>query len=194
MYNATAFIQSHTLLNRGLTNIGGCAIPNAIMSNTKEEALERMGMSALSVTFAFIMPLLLLPRYNKFFLYKNGIVQNFLGNEKKIIQVSKEYLTKDTGTMIDGIKQTAKQLKTETDFDNILERFKGKEEQLMSKLLKAHEQILRSDFISTGLLMGSIPGLLRGLQNIKQDVKDFLQHSICWRKKKFQKKNIEKAN
>ena len=94
-YNATAFIQSHTLLNRGLTNIGGCAIPHAIMSNTKEEALERIGMSALTVSFAFIMPLFLLPKYNRYFLSKNGIVKNFQNNEKKIIQVSKEFLTGD---------------------------------------------------------------------------------------------------
>ena len=193
LYNATAFIQSHTLLNRGLTNIGGCAIPNAIMSNTKEEALERMGMSALSVTFAFIMPLLLLPRYNKFFLYKNGIVQNFLGNEKKIIQVSKEYLTKDTGTMIDGIKQTAKQLKTETDFDNILERFKGKEEQLMSKLLKAHEQILRSDFISTGLLMGSIPWIATGITEYKTGRKGFSATFNMLEEKEISKKEHRKS-
>lgn len=156
-YDATAFIQSHTLLNRGLTNIGGCAIPNAIMSNTKEEALERLGMSTLSVTFAFIMPLFLLPKYNNHFLKKNKIVENFQNNEKKIIQVSKEYLTGKKEKLIEGIKKTGKELGAEEDFNNILERFKGKEDELKNKLLKTHEQILRSDFISTGLLMGSIP-------------------------------------
>lgn len=156
-YDITAFIQSNTLLNRGLTNIGGCAIPNAIMSNTKEEALERLSMSALSVTFAFIMPLFLLPKYNKHFLAKNKIVENFKNNEKRIIEVSKEYLTGTKEKLIKGIKKTGKELNVEEDFNNILERFKGKEDKLKEKLLKTHEQILRSDFISTGLLMGSIP-------------------------------------
>lgn len=156
-YDITAFIQSNTLLNRGLTNIGGCAIPNAIMSNTKEEALERLSMSALSVTFAFIMPLFLLPKYNKHFLAKNKIVENFKNNEKRIIEVSKEYLTGTKEKLIEGIKKTGKELNVEEDFNNILERFKGKEDELKNKLLKTHEQILRSDFISTGLLMGSIP-------------------------------------
>ncbi len=156
-YDITAFIQSNTLLNRGLTNIGGCAIPNAIMSNTKEEALERLSMSALSVTFAFIMPLFLLPKYNKHFLAKNKIVENFKNNEKRIIEVSKEYLTGTKEKLIEGIKKTGKELNVEEDFNNILERFKGKEDKLKEKLLKTHEQILRSDFISTGLLMGSIP-------------------------------------
>lgn len=156
-YDITAFIQSNTLLNRGLTNIGGCAIPNAIMSNTKEEALERLSMSALSVTFAFIMPLFLLPKYNKHFLAKNKIVENFKNNEKRIIEVSKEYLTETKEKLIEGIKKTGKELNVEKDFNNILERFKGKEDELKEKLLKTHEQILRSDFISTGLLMGSIP-------------------------------------
>lgn len=173
LYNATAFIQSHTLLNRGLTNIGGCAIPNAIMSNTKAEALERIGMSTLTVSFAFIMPLFLLPRYNRYFLSKNGIVKNFQNNEKKIIQVSKEYLTGNAEKMVDGIKKSAKDLKAEKDFENILLRFKGREEELRKKLLKAHEGILRSDFMSTGLLMGSIPWIATGITELKTGRKGF---------------------
>ena len=173
LYNATAFIQNHTLLNRGLTNIGGCAIPNAIMSNTRAEALERIGMSALSVSFAFVMPLFLLPRYNKFFLKRNGIVSNFKNNEKKIIQVSKEFLTSDTKTMIEGIKSSAKALKAEKEFDEILVRFKGREDELKQKLLKAHEGILRSDFMSTGLLMGSIPWIATGITELKTGRKGF---------------------
>ena len=156
-YNATAFIQNHTLLNRGLTNVGGCAIPHAIMSNTKEEAMERLGMSAMSVTFAFIMPLFLLPGYNKFFLSKNNIVKNFTNNEKKIIQLSKEFLTKEKTDFVKAVKNAGIQLKAEKDFENILKRFEGREEELRKKLIKTHEQILRSDFMSTGLLMGSIP-------------------------------------
>ena len=193
LYDATAFIQAHTLLNRGLTNIGGCAIPNAIMSNTKEEALERIGMSTLSVTFAFIMPLFLLPRYNKFFLSKNGIVKNFANNEKKIIQVSKEYLTKDTETMIKGIRESAKQLKAEADFENILQRFKGKEEDLKKKLLKAHEQILRSDFISTGLLMGSIPWIATGITEYKTGRKGFSATFNMLEEKEISKKDHAKS-
>lgn len=192
-YDATAFIQAHTLLNRGLTNIGGCAIPNAIMSNTKEEALERIGMSTLSVTFAFIMPLFLLPRYNKFFLAKNGIVKNFANNEKKIIQVSKEYLTKDAKTMTDGIRESAKQLKAEKDFENILERFKGREDELKAKLLKAHEQILRSDFMSTGLLMGSIPWIATGITEYKTGRKGFSATFNMLEEKEVSKKDHAKS-
>ena len=55
LYDATAFIQAHTLLNRGLTNIGGCAIPNAIMSNTKEEALERVKQLSESQEIKFVV-------------------------------------------------------------------------------------------------------------------------------------------
>ena len=193
LYDATAFIQAHTLLNRGLTNIGGCAIPNAIMSNTKEEALERLGMSALSVTFAFIMPLLLLPRYNRFFLAKNNIVKNFENNEKKIIQVSKEFLTKDTKTMVDGIRESAKQLKAEKDFENILTRFNGREEELKTKLLKAHEQILRSDFMSTGLLMGSIPWIATGVTEYKTGRKGFSATFKMLEEKKVSKKEHQKS-
>lgn len=193
LYDATAFIQSHTLLNRGLTNIGGCAIPNAIMSNTKEEALERIGMSTLSVSFAFVMPLFLLPKYNKFFLAKNGLVKNFNNNEKKIIQVSKEFLTKDTQTMVKGIRDSAKQLKAEADFENILNRFKGKEDELKKKLLKAHEQILRSDFMSTGLLMGSIPWIVTSITEHKTGRKGFSATFNMLDEKKVSKEDAKKS-
>ena len=192
-YNATAFIQTHTLLNRGLTNVGGCAIPHAIMSNTKEEALERLGMSAMSVTFAFIMPLFLLPRYNKFFLFKNGIVRNFTNNEKKIIQVSKEFLTKGKTDFIQAVKDAGKQLKAEQDFENILKRFEGGEEELRKKLLKAHEQILRSDFMSTGLLMGSIPWIATSVTEHRTGRKGFSATFNMLEEKKVSKDEIRKS-
>ena len=192
-YNATAFIQTHTLLNRGLTNVGGCAIPHAIMSNTKEEALERLGMSAMSVTFAFIMPLFLLPRYNKFFLSKNGIVRNFTNNEKKIIQVSKEFLTKGKTDFIQAVKDAGKQLKAEQDFENILKRFEGREEELRKKLLKAHEQILRSDFMSTGLLMGSIPWIATSVTEHRTGRKGFSATFNMLEEKKVSKDEIRKS-
>ena len=192
-YNATAFIQTHTLLNRGLTNVGGCAIPHAIMSNTKEEALERLGMSAMSVTFAFIMPLFLLPRYNKFFLSKNGIVRNFTNNEKKIIQVSKEFLTKGKTDFIQAVKDAGKQLKAEQDFENILKRFEGGEEELRKKLLKAHEQILRSDFMSTGLLMGSIPWIATSVTEHRTGRKGFSATFNMLEEKKVSKDEIRKS-
>ena len=189
-YDSTAFIQAHTLLNRGLTNVGGCAIPNAIMSNTKEEALERLGMSAMSVTFAFIMPLFLMPKYNKLFLSKNAIIKNFANNEKKIIQISKEFLIKDKTSFINAIKEAGKNLKAEKDFENILKRFEGREEQLRQKLLKAHEQILRSDFISTGFLMGSIPWIATSITEHKTGRKGFSATFNMLDEKQISKKEL----
>ena len=163
------------------------------MSNTKEEALERLGMSAMSVTFAFIMPLFLLPRYNKFFLSKNGIVRNFTNNEKKIIQVSKEFLTKGKTDFIQAVKNAGKQLKAEQDFENILKRFEGREEELRKKLLKAHEQILRSDFMSTGLLMGSIPWIATSVTEHRTGRKGFSATFNMLEEKKFQRTKYAKA-
>ena len=191
-YDATAFIQAHTLLNRGLTNIGGCAIPHAIMSNTKEEALERLGMSAMSVSFAFIMPLFLLPRYNKFFLAKNGIVKNFSNNEKKIIRISKEFLIKEKSDFVQAVKNAGKELKAEKDFENILKRFEGREDELKKKLLKAHEQILRSDFMSTGLLMGSIPWIATSITELKTGRKGFSATFNMLDEKQISKQNSRK--
>ena len=114
-------------------------------------------------------------------------------NEKKIIQVSKEFLTKDTKTMVDGIRESAKQLKAEKDFENILTRFNGREEELKTKLLKAHEQILRSDFMSTGLLMGSIPWIATGVTEYKTGRKGFSATFKMLEEKKVSKKEHQKS-
>lgn len=147
----------------------------------------------MSVTFAFIMPLFLLPRYNKFFLSKNGIVRNFTNNEKKIIQVSKEFLTKGKTDFIQAVKNAGKQLKAEQDFENILKRFEGREEELRKKLLKAHEQILRSDFMSTGLLMGSIPWIATSVTEHRTGRKGFSATFNMLEEKKVSKDEIRKS-
>ena len=41
IYNATAYVQDHTLINRGITTLGGSTAPQCIMSNNKYEAQER---------------------------------------------------------------------------------------------------------------------------------------------------------
>ena len=46
-YDITQKVQENTLLNRGIVDIGGCAIPQAIMSNNKDEAIERFSMLSL---------------------------------------------------------------------------------------------------------------------------------------------------
>lgn len=95
--------------------------------------------------------------------------------------------------MIKGIRESAKQLKAEADFENILQRFKGKEEDLKKKLLKAHEQILRSDFISTGLLMGSIPWIATGITEYKTGRKGFSATFNMLEEKEISKKDHAKS-
>ena len=149
-------------------------------------------MSAMSVSFAFIMPLFLLPRYNKFFLAKNGIVKNFSNNEKKIIRISKEFLIKEKSDFVQAVKNAGKELKAEKDFENILKRFEGREDELKKKLLKAHEQILRSDFMSTGLLMGSIPWIATSITELKTGRKGFSATFNMLDEKQISKQNSRK--
>lgn len=54
-YNLTSNVQNNTLLNRGLVDIGGCAIPQALMSNNRDEAIERASMSAFYFRFYFYL-------------------------------------------------------------------------------------------------------------------------------------------
>ena len=46
IYNATSYVQDHTLINRGITTLGGSTAPQCIMSNNKYEAQERALMGA----------------------------------------------------------------------------------------------------------------------------------------------------
>lgn len=163
LYNLTNQIQENTLLNRGLLDVGGLAVPQIIMSNNKDEKIERGVMETIYFVSSFMAPYLILPFFNKTFLKRNGIVKDFSNNERKIIEVSKKYLVKDAKFMVDGIRETAKKIEHEAakqgkkirvvqDFENVLARFKGKERELKDKLIKAHDGILCSDFLSTALM------------------------------------------
>lgn len=167
LYNLTAQIQENNLLNRGLLDLGGIAVPQIIMSNNEDEKVERGVLQSLYFVSSFMAPYVLLPFFNKTFLARNGVVKNFSNNERKIIEVSKKYLTKDVDFMVKGIRKTAQNLVQEAekkgkkiavkeDFENILNRFSDKEE-LKNKLLKTHEHILFADFLCTSLMWCATP-------------------------------------
>ncbi len=58
--------------------------------------------------------------------------------------------------MLEGIKNKGEELKSEKDFENILNRFEDKNE-LKEKLLQAHEKIFTYDFLSTSLMWCAVP-------------------------------------
>lgn len=167
-YNLTNQIQENTLLNRGLLDVGGLAVPQIIMSNNKDEKIERGVMETIYFASSFLAPYLILPFFNKTFLKRNDIVRNFANNEKKIIEVSKKYLVKSTKEMVDGIRESAKAIEKEAakrgktikvsqDFENVLARYEGREEKLRNDLLKAHEGVLFADFLTTALMWCATP-------------------------------------
>lgn len=189
LYDMTAKVQENTLLNRGLIDIGGCGIPYAIMSNNKDERIERITETSLYFAMSFLTPFIMLPLFNRRFLASNKLVKNFKNNEKRILEVSKEYLSKDADYMVKGIRDTAKKLTTDanksaktsekekaktivSDFENILSRFKDKEE-LRITLLKTHEGVFRSDFLATCLMWCATPWLFTGLTELRTHRKGF---------------------
>lgn len=166
-YNLTNQVQENTLLNRGLIDIGGMLVPQMIMSNNKDEALERGVMESIYFASSFLAPFVMLPFFNKTFLRSSGIIKNFTNNERKIIEVSKKYLTKDAD-LVDGIRKTAekleqkaikkgKKLSVKQDFESIIKRFEGDAEGLKDRLLKTHEKVLFSDFLATSLMWCATP-------------------------------------
>lgn len=167
LYNLTAQIQENTLLNRGLLDVGGIAVPQMIMSNNKDESIERGVMEGIYFASSFLAPYVLLPFFNKRFLSKNSIVKDFQNNEKMIIEVPKKYLTKGADYLVEGVKETAakleytalkkgKKISVKQDFENILNRFPDKEI-LKNKLIDAHEKVLFSDFLATALMWCATP-------------------------------------
>lgn len=167
LYNLTAKVQENTLLNRGILDIGGFAIPTVIMSNNKDERIERATLSGLYTLSAFFAPVVMLPFFNKKALLRNKIIENFNGNERKIIEVSKKFLTKDVSYMIEGITQTGKKLGCSKEFEDLLNRFDKKENELKNSLIKAHENILFWDFISTSLMWCATPWLAAGMTKLR---------------------------
>lgn len=153
--NTASKIESNILLNKGITDIGGFVVPQAIMSNNKDESIERVFKSSLYFIFTFVSPFLLLPLINKHNL--NKVIKNFNPTEKRILEVSKEYLTKDGEYLKKGIKETSKKLfNDENKFNSVLEKFPDLEV-LRKKLIDAHTNIHATDFLTTNLMVASIP-------------------------------------
>lgn len=131
------------------------------MSNNKDEAIERSIMQTLYFSMSFLSPFVLLPFFNKRALKSTGIVKNFKNSEKRILEVSKKYLSKTAQEMVEGIRETAKELSSKdknikNDFENILNRYNDKEE-LRQKLIKAYEKIFRTDYLTTTAMWGLTP-------------------------------------
>ena len=163
LYSATNFFESNNVANKGLMELGGYSVPGVIMANNKVEARERAEKAGLLFGFSMIAPLIFLPVLNKSFLRLHGVSKSFKNGEGQLMQLSKKYLTKDSDYMIKGIKALKEDLKTkkgfkntDIDFDNILNKFKGKEGELQKKLIKIHAKVLFTDLLLTGALTGSI--------------------------------------
>ena len=191
IYNATAYVQDHTLINRGITTLGGSTVPQCIMSNNKYEAQERALMGGIYFVASYLTPILLLPLYNRRFLKNKGITKTLKCAGEKIIQVPKKYLTPD-GNLKEGLRLTAEKLDKKSDtykkaFDEIYERY-GNEEKLKKDLLSVHEKILMTDFITTAAMWSAIPIIATEFTEHRTKRQDF---SAGFELKEGQKKSPE---
>ena len=175
LYETTAYVQNHTLINRGITTIGGSTIPQCLMSNNKDERRERAMMGGIYFIASYLTPILLLPVYNKNFLKNKGIIKSGKDAGNKIIQVSKKYLTLNAD-LKEGLKKTAKELdksgKLEKDFLNIYKNYKYPEN-LKKDLLNVHEKILMTDYITTAIMWSAIPFIATEITERKTGRNDF---------------------
>ena len=178
IYKTTSYVQEHTLVNRGITTLGGSTIPQCIMSNNKYEAQERALMGGIYFIASYLTPILLIPVYNRHFLKNKGITKNLNSAGNKIIQVSKKFLTPDAD-LKQGLAETAKSICKKEEypdckkaFDEIYQRY-GNSERLKKDLLSVHEKILMTDFITTATMWSAIPWIATEFTEKRTDRHDF---------------------
>ena len=178
LYNATAYVQDHTLINRGITTLGGSTIHQCIMSNNKYEAQERALMGGIYFVASYLTPIMLIPVYNRHFLKNKGVIKEFGKIAERIIQVPKEYLTPE-GDLLKGLKKTAenfdkkeKNNDTSNAFKEIYNRYDNPNK-LKKDLLSVHEKVLMTDFITTGVFWSAIPWIATELTEHRTKRTDF---------------------
>lgn len=178
IYKATSYVQDHTLINRGITTLGGSTIPQCIMSNNKYEAQERGLMGGIYFVASYLTPILPLPLYNRHFLKNKGVTKTLGDAGEKIIQVSKKYLTPDAD-LKEGLKVTAEMLDKKSGkdtyqkaFNEIYDRYSN-EAKLKKDILSVHEKILMTDFITTAAMWSAIPIIATELTEYRTKRQDF---------------------
>jgi len=148
------------LLNKGITEVGGFIIPQAIMANNKDESIERSFKSTLYFLMTFVSPVFLLPLFNKKWLAHYNITKNLNNNDKRILEVSKKYLTKDGKYLKKGIELKSQELFGNTnEFNSVLEKYSNDTEKLRKDLINAHTAIHFTDLLTTNLMVASYPWL-----------------------------------
>lgn len=159
LFNLTAAVEANTLMNKGIVDIGGFVVPQAIMSNNKDESIERVSKSLMYFAFTFLSPVIILPLLNKHALRSSKVLEKFEGSQKKIIEVSKEYLKKDADYLLEGVHKKSQELfGNKNGFDETLNKFKDVEE-LRQSLILSHKKVLRNDILITNIMVASIPWL-----------------------------------
>ena len=177
VYNATSYVQEHTLINRGITTLGGSTVPQCIMSNNKYEARERALMGVIYLIASYLTPIMLIPLYNKHFLKNKGITKTINGLGKKIIQVPKRYLT-PKADLKKGMEETAKYFdknggdEHQKAFEEIYTRYNNPDK-LKKDLLSVHEKVLMTDFITTAAMWSAIPWIATEYTEHTTHRKDF---------------------
>jgi len=164
LYNLTSGIERNTILNRGIMETFGIELPWSAMANNKDERIERFIKTLLLISFSLVAPTITMPIINRVIL--RGAIKGLKPEELNILRVSKKYLTEDVNLMKKGFKQTAAEMEKNPKhknisqhFNNILDRYTGKEEELRKILIKAHERIFGIDFAISSLTSISIPWL-----------------------------------
>jgi len=160
VYNTISSVQNNAVLNRGLMESLGIEIPYSLMANNKDERIERLSRAVCFILGSFVAPVITMPLINRVVL--NKVIKDIKPEEKVVLKVSKKYLTKGADYMIKGFNKTKSEIEKNIkhknqaeSFTDVLIKYKGREEELRQKLIKAHQHIFSLDFLVASWLVVS---------------------------------------
>ncbi|MCQ2740233.1 MAG: hypothetical protein MJ237_08430 [bacterium] len=139
-YNLTSTIQNNMFLNRGLIDIGGIAIPNAVMANNQVEAKERFSKSLIFTILSLGFPIVAAPFINKTVLQALGFKNLSLKSANKLMEIPYKNLGDNN-----------------SDLNKLVQIYHSDNTTLTKNLLKAKSAALGLNIFATGLLLGIIP-------------------------------------
>lgn len=173
-YNTTAELESNVILSRAIIDLVGCDVPWVIMANNNQERIERARRYAIVFVLAFMSPMALLPVLNRTVMKNTAkLTKKFWSNNHKAIHLSNEFLVSAEKTK-EGLEKLAKetemgpiekffykvtgrkQAEQKLNLEELLENAGGDWEKLRKKLIKAKNEVLFADFITSGVPLGAM--------------------------------------
>lgn len=172
-YKITGELESNIMLSRAIMTLVGIDIPWIIKSNNKQEREERIRRYSYFFAMAYLTPFALLPVLNRATMkYGVKLTNKFWSNNHKAMHLSNDFL-KNTDSLKSGLKTlekhvdlnplealysklTKNKIPDTLDTKELLNNSQNNYEVLRKKIIKAKSIVLFTDFLISGVSLGSL--------------------------------------